>query len=69
MECHILQDCDLYPLTIGYFLPLFLGSHECLRNVTYIALPPGGGTMWSVSLSFALNLITFFLLDGMLLDS
>lgn len=36
METHVLHDCELYQLTIFLFFPLFLGSQECLRNITHI---------------------------------
>ena len=35
METHILQDCDLYQLTLCVLsFPLFLGSKECQRHVS-----------------------------------
>ena len=55
METHVLYDCDLYQLTICFLsFPLFLGSQECLRNITHI--PCSGGQGGGASFCFALNL-------------
>ena len=47
MEAPIQDDCDLYQLTICFLsFPLFLGSQECLRNITHT--PPVGAGVGGV---------------------
>ena len=52
METQVLQDCDLYELTIWFLsFPLFLGSQACLRD------NPRGGSGKYASLYFAFSLL------------